>query len=93
MLPQMWNRFVESSEEDQRRLLNYRGLHDIKEDKEEVEEEGNETMVEHKEGGAVNSEDIWVMILDKRSGGYSSLYYIIIKSMSLIFYCNDIING
>ncbi|GFN95035.1 R3h domain-containing protein 4-like [Plakobranchus ocellatus] len=59
-----WNRFVESSEEDQRKVLNYRGLHDIKED---VEEEDEKEEAKLEKGGAVNSEEIWVMILDKRS--------------------------
>ena len=57
---------MESSEEEQQRVLNYRGLHDIKEDEEE-EEEGEE-VVEHRQAGSVNSEDVWLMILDKRSG-------------------------
>lgn len=40
-------------------MLNYRGLHDIKED----EEDGDDVM----EGQT--AEDSWVMILDERSGG------------------------
>lgn len=51
---QMWNSFVESSEEEQRKILNYRGLHIIKE-----EDEGSDTKT---------AEDNWVMILDERSG-------------------------
>ncbi|GFR91582.1 R3H domain-containing protein 4-like [Elysia marginata] len=62
---EMWNRFVESSEEEQRKVLNYRGLHDIKEEFEEEEED--EKVAEHEGGSPRNSEDVWVMILDKRS--------------------------
>lgn len=52
----VWNAFIESSEEEQLRTLNYRGLHDIKEEEEEDEVRGNHT-----------AEDNWVMILDERS--------------------------
>ncbi|XP_005091447.1 R3H domain-containing protein 4 [Aplysia californica] len=55
-----WNAFMESSEEDQRRVLNYRGLHDIQEE----EEEGDAA---YSSGGAQTAEDSWVMILDERS--------------------------
>ncbi|KAH9523425.1 R3H domain-containing protein 4 [Bulinus truncatus] len=50
---EIWNSFVESSEEEQRKILNYRGLHIIKED-----DEGSECKT---------AEDNWVMILDERS--------------------------
>lgn len=59
MFKQMWNSFVESSEEEQWKILNYRGLHDIKEDSEEEAEA---------EAPAQTAEDNWVMILDERSG-------------------------
>ncbi|BFZ16801.1 hypothetical protein BsWGS_19840 [Bradybaena similaris] len=55
---EMWNSFVESSEEEQWKILNYRGLHDIKEDSEEEAEA---------EAPAQTAEDNWVMILDERS--------------------------
>ncbi|CAG5118968.1 unnamed protein product [Candidula unifasciata] len=56
---EMWNSFVESSEEEQWKILNYRGLHDIKEDSEEGEAGA--------EVSAQTAEDSWVMILDERS--------------------------
>ncbi|XP_059160989.1 R3H domain-containing protein 4-like [Physella acuta] len=49
-----WSSFVESSEEDQMKILNYRGLHVIREDDEWDTE-------------MTTAEDTWVMILDDRS--------------------------